>query len=325
MGLAEVVRHLPRLLSLRSKLRKRLLEWRPDVFIGIDAPDFNLGLERKLKDAGIRTVHYVSPSVWAWREDRAAKIGRSAQRVLCLFPMEPPIYERHGVDARFVGHPLADAFELHPDAGAARATLGVGEGGPVLAMLPGSRAAEIERLLPVFLETAALLRAKLPGLQVLVPAADARCRALIERQLGATPPPGLRVIDGHAHEAMIASDLVLLASGTAALEAMLAKRPMVVAYRISALTYRLVMGLGMMHSNHYSLPNVLANEPVVPELMQGDCTAPKLAAALERWLSDAEACETLERRFLRIHERLRGGGSAAAARAVSELLETKAG
>jgi len=323
MGLAEVVRHLPRLLSLRSKLRKRLLEWRPDVFIGIDAPDFNLGLERKLKDAGIRTVHYVSPSVWAWREDRAAKIGRSADRVLCLFPMEPPIYERHGVDARFVGHPLADSFALHPDAAAARATLGVGEGGPVLALLPGSRASEIERLLPTFLDAAELLRAKLPQLQVLVPAADARCRSQIEAQLGAHPQLQLRVLDGQAHEAMIASDLVLLASGTAALEAMLAKRPMVVAYRISALTYRLVMGLGMMHSNHYSLPNVLANEPVVPELMQGECTAPNLAAALERWLSDAPACETLERRFLRIHERLRGGGSAAAARAVSELLETQ--
>jgi lipid-A-disaccharide synthase len=268
MGLAEVLRHLPRLLSLRSRLRKRLLEWRPDVFIGIDAPDFNLGLARKLKDAGVRTVHYVSPSVWAWREGRAAKIGRSAQLVLCLFPMEPPIYARHGIDARFVGHPLADSFPLHPDAAAARRELGVGEGGPVLALLPGSRAGEIGRLLPTFLEAAALLQQKLPQLQVLVPAADARCRALIEAQLRANPLPGLRLLDGHAHEAMIASDLVLLASGTAALEAMLAKRPMVVAYRISALTYRIVMGLGMMRSNQYSLPNVLANEPVVPELMQ---------------------------------------------------------
>jgi lipid-A-disaccharide synthase len=323
MGLSEVLKHLPRLLSLRSKLYKRLLEWQPDVFVGIDAPDFNLGLERKLRKAGIRTVHYVSPSVWAWRESRAAKIGRSAQRVLCLFPMEPPIYARHGVDARFVGHPLADSFELHPNTAAARATLGVGEGGPVLAMLPGSRAAEIERLLPTFLEAVELLRAQLPELQVLVPAADARCRALIEARLGASPPRGLRVLDGHAHEAMIASDIVLLASGTAALEAMLAKRPMVVAYRISALTYRVVMGLGMMHSNHYSLPNVLANEPVVPELMQGECTPRNLADALARWLSDAEACETLERRFLRIHERLRGGGSAAAARAVSDLIGTR--
>ncbi len=321
MGLSEVLLHLPRLLSLRARLRRRLLDWRPQVFIGIDAPDFNLGLERALKRAGVRTVHYVSPSVWAWREGRAAKLGRSADLVLCLFPMEPPIYARLGVDALFVGHPLADDFPLHPDAGAARRALDVEAGGPVLAMLPGSRASEIERLLPTFLAAAALLRERLPELQVLLPAADARCRAQVEAQLARQPAPRTRVLDGRAHEAMIASDLVLLASGTAALEALLAKRPMVVGYRISALTYRLVTGLGMMRSSVYSLPNVLANEPIVPELMQGDCTPENLVSALERWLSDPAACETLERRFLAIHERLRGGGSAAAARAVANLLE----
>jgi lipid-A-disaccharide synthase len=323
MGLFEVLRHLPRLLLLRSRLRRRLLDWRPDVFVGIDAPDFNLGLERALKRAGLRTVHYVSPSVWAWREGRAAKIGASADRVLCLFPMEPPIYARHGIEARFVGHPLADAFALHPDAAAARRALAVGDGGPVLALLPGSRAGEIRRLLPTFLAAATLLRRQLPQLQVLVPAADAACRALIEAELAKRPAAdgaGLRVLDGRAQEAMVAADLVLLASGTAALEAMLAKRPMVVGYRISALTYRLVMSLGLMKSNHYSLPNVLANEPVVPELMQGECTPEHLVAALSRWLGDVDACETLERRFLAIHERLRGGGSRAAAAAVAELL-----
>jgi lipid-A-disaccharide synthase len=320
MGLFEVLRHLPRLLRLRSGLRRRLLAWQPEVFIGIDAPDFNLGLERALKQAGVRTVHYVSPSVWAWREGRAAKIGRSADLVLCLFPMEPPIYARHGIDARFVGHPLADQFALHPDAAAARLALGLGDDGPVLALLPGSRAGEIRRLLPTFLAAAAKLRAQLPALQVLVPAADARCRALIEAELERLPVPRPRLLDGRAHEAMLAADVVLLASGTAALEAMLAKRPMVVGYRISALTYRLVMGLGMMKSNHYSLPNVLANEPVVPELMQGECTPDHLVAALSRWLGDVEACETLERRFLAIHERLRGGGSAAAAEAIAGLL-----
>lgn len=321
MGLFEVLRHLPRLLLLRSRLRGRLLDWRPDVFIGIDAPDFNLGLERALKQRGTRTVHYVSPSVWAWREGRAAKIGLSADRVLCLFPMEPPIYARHGIDARFVGHPLADAFPLHPDAGAARRALAVGDGGPVLALLPGSRSGEIRRLLPTFLAAASRLRTQLPQLQVLIPAADARCRALIEAELEGTPAPRPRVLDGRAHEALIAADLVLLASGTAALEAMLAKRPMVVGYRISALTYRVVMSLGLMRSHHYSLPNVLANEPVVPELMQGDCTPDKLVDALSVWLGDVEACETLERRFLAIHERLRGGGSRAAAEVVAELLE----
>jgi lipid-A-disaccharide synthase len=154
MGLAEVLRHLPRVLRLRRALRQRLLAWQPDVFIGIDAPDFNLGLERALKRAGLRTVHYVSPSVWAWREGRAAKIGRSADLVLCLFPIEPPIYARHGIDARFVGHPLADQFALHPDSGAARRQLGLPADAPVLALLPGSRLGEIRRLLPTFLEAA---------------------------------------------------------------------------------------------------------------------------------------------------------------------------
>jgi lipid-A-disaccharide synthase len=326
MGLSEVLAHLPRLLRLRKALRERILAWKPDAFIGIDAPDFNLGLERWLKRRGVRTVHYVSPSVWAWRESRAEKIGASADRVLCLFPMEPPIYARHGVDAVFVGHPLADAIALDPDRAAARAALGIAVHDPVLALLPGSRLGEIERMLPVFLEAAAGVAAEFPDLKVVVPAANPACRAAIEDAISRSPVPGSRplLLDGDAQKAMIAGDVVLLASGTAALEAMLAKRPMVVGYRISALTYRVVMGLGLMRSNHYSLPNVLANEPVVPELMQGDCTVDKLVDALVAWLSDSAACETLERRFLRIHERLRGGGSQAAAAAIAELLEAKA-
>lgn len=323
MGLAEVLRHLPRLLRLRKTLHARLLEWKPDVFIGIDAPDFNLGLEKKLKRAGLRTVHYVSPSIWAWRQGRAKKIGDSADLVLCLFPMEPPIYERHGVNARFIGHPLADSFPLHPDRAAAREALALPLDEPVLALLPGSRLGEIRRLLPVFLQAARLLAASKPGVRVLIPAANARCRAEIETQLRATPLPGALLIDGQADRAMIASDVVLLASGTATLEAMLAKRPMVVAYRISALTYRIVMGLGMMKVNRYSLPNVLANEPVVPELMQGDCTADNLVAALMRWFDDDEARATLEPRFLAIHEKLRRNASAQAADAIAALLGAK--
>ena len=321
MGLAEVLRHLPRLLALRRQLRARLLQWKPDVFIGIDAPDFNLGLERALKRVGIRTVHYVSPSVWAWRESRAAKIGRSADLVLCLFPMEPPIYQRHGIDARFVGHPLADAFALRPDIAAARRSLDLPADATVLAVLPGSRSAEIRRLLPVFLQAADRVSQLLPELKVLVPAANAACREMIEQQLARTPGVNVRVLDGDAHAALIAADVVLLASGTAALEALLAKRPMVVAYRISAFTYRIVMGLGLMNINRYSLPNVLANEPIVPELMQEDCTEDKLADALLGWFSDSEARATLQPRYLAIHERLRGGGSRAAADAVAGLLE----
>jgi len=320
MGLAEVVRHLPRLLRLRRELRDRLLEWKPDVFIGIDAPDFNLGLERALKQAGTPTVHYVSPSVWAWREGRAAKIGRSADLVLCLFPMEPPIYERHGIPAKFVGHPLADAFADHPDMAAARRALGVAADAPTLAVLPGSRLGEIRRLLPTFIAATRLLAQRMPGLQVMLPAANEECRRLIDQLLQADPLPNLRVTEGRAHEVMIAADVVLLASGTAALEAMLAKRPMVVAYRISALTYHLVMSLGMMKVNRYSLPNVLANEPIVTELMQDDCTPEKLSDALLPLFGDGEAVASLVPRYLAIHHRLRGGGSDSAANAVAELL-----
>lgn len=323
MGLAEVLRHLPRLLRLRSNLRKRLLAWRPDVFIGIDAPDFNLGLERKLKQAGIPTVHYVSPSVWAWREGRAAKIGRSADRVLCLFPMEPPIYERHGVDARFVGHPLASAFEAQPDKRAARERLGLPPEDPVLAVLPGSRQGEIARLWPTFIDAARLVTLQLPKLAVAVPAADAACRTAIEAGLARSQLANVALFDGQAHDVMVAADVVLLASGTAALEAMLAKRPMVVGYRISPLTYRLVMGLGMMRTSRYSLPNVLANEPIVPELMQHDCTLENLAEAVMGWFRDADAREALVPRFEHIHAKLRGDADGAAAEAVAGLLETQ--
>lgn len=320
MGLAEVLHHLPRLLKLRRELRERLLAWKPDVFIGIDAPDFNLGLERALKRAGVRTVHYVSPSVWAWREGRTAKIARSADLVLCLFPIEPPIYARYGIEARFVGHPLADLFPLHPDSAAARKGLGLAADAPILALLPGSRLDEIRRLLPTFLEAAKRLSQLIPGLLVVIPAANHACRAQIAQRLAGTRLANVKVLDGQAHQAMIASDVVLLASGTAALEAMLAKRPMVVGYRISALTYRIVMALGLMRIDHYSLPNVLANEPIVPELMQGDCTAENLVEALMAWFANPEARSTLEPRYLAIHERLRGNASASAASAVAELL-----
>jgi len=320
MGLAEVLRHLPRLLLLRRRLGNRLLAWQPDVVIGIDAPDFNLGLEKRMKRAGVRTVHYVSPSVWAWREGRAAKIGRSADRVLCLFPMEPAIYERHGVDARFVGHPLADAFPLEPDPAAARELAGLPAEGPLLAVLPGSRLGEIQRLLPTFLEAARFVSAQVPGLAVAIPAANADCRVAIDTILHGSRLENAIVINGKAHAVMTASDVVLLASGTAALEAMLAKRPMVVGYRISSLTYRIVMALGLMKVNRYSLPNVLANEPIVPELMQQDCTPENLGEAVMQWFRQPEARATLLPRYLAIHEKLRRDASSSAADAVAELM-----
>ena len=325
MGLVEVLRELPRLLRLRRELRQRVLAWRPDVFIGIDAPDFNLGVERWLKRRGVRTVHYVSPSVWAWRESRAATIGRSADRVLCLFPMEPEIYARHDVDARFVGHPLADAVPLEPDRAAAREALGIAFHAPVLAVLPGSRLGEIARMLPVFLESAALVAREIPGLQLLIPAANHACRQRVEQLLSRSPFPVSRalLLDGQAQRAMIAADVVLLASGTAALEGMLCKRPMVVGHRIAPATHAIVRGLGMLKSAHVSLPNVLAGAEVVPELLQDDCTPDALAAAVLRWFREPEAVAALRPRFRALHEQLRRGASERAAEAVAELVDAR--
>lgn len=326
MGLVEVLKHLPSLLALRRAVFRRTLQEQPDVFIGIDAPDFNLGLEKKLKRTGIRTVHYVSPSIWAWRENRAEKIGRSADRVLCLFPMEPPIYARHRVDARFVGHPLAAAFAPHPDKLAARRALGIAEDARVLAMLPGSRLGEIGRLGHDFLDAALLLRKEFPDLRILAPMANASCRAAFEKLMrnaglaGLGTEPSAMLLDGRAHEAMIAADAILLASGTAALEAMLAKRPMVVAYRIAPMTYRIVKTFGMLKTQVYSLPNILAGRGVVPELMQDDCTPPSLAATLAPMLrARALPADTLDE-FVRIHESLCVAAGQDAATAIADLL-----
>ena len=325
MGLAEVLGHLPRLLRVRRALRERVLAWKPDVFIGIDAPDFNLGVERWLKARGVRTVHYVSPSVWAWRESRAEKIGRSADRVLCLFPMEPPIYARHGVDAQFVGHPLADTMPLEPDRAAARAELGLAGDAPVLAVLPGSRLGEIARLGADFLQAAARVADEVPGLQVIIPAANAACRVALERLLAQTPLPGAQLIDGRARVAMVASDVILLASGTATLEATLAQRPMVVAYKVAPLTYTIVKRLGLLKVDRYALPNILAGEDVVPELMQHDCTPSALADAVLGWFRDPAARDALAPRFRDLHRQLRRDASEAAAAAIADVVSSARG
>ena len=327
MGLAEVVRHLPRLLALRRDVRRRTLAFRPDAFIGIDAPDFNFGLERKLKASGIRTIHYVSPSIWAWRAKRARTIGRSADLVLCLFPFEPAIYAQHGVSATFVGHPLADAFPLDPAPAPAREALGLRADAPVLALLPGSRLGEIRRLAADFIGAARLLREQLPDLQIVAPMASEAARVafeeLFEKSQAADrdSPFAIRLVTGHAHEAMIAADAILLASGTAALEAMLAKRPMVVAYRISPLTYRIVTGLRMLETNRYSLPNVLAGRDLVPELMQDACTPEGLAAALLPSLRDGRTPLPLLAEYRHLHLQLRRDASRSAATAIAALIE----
>jgi len=348
MGLVEVLKHLPELLSVRRDVARRTLDFQPDAFIGIDAPDFNLGLERRLKRSGIRTVHYVSPSVWAWREKRAARIGRSADRVLCLFPMEPPIYARHGVDARFVGHPLADQFPLEPDRAAARAALGLPPDATVLALMPGSRLGEIARLGADFVGAARLLAQQIPGLRIVAPMANAACRrafasilakaAMVESGMrngewgmgtaeGSRIPPipdsrfPILVTDGHAHEAMLAADAILLASGTATLEALLAERPMVVAYRIAPLTYRIVKGLGMLKVERYALPNILAGRALVPELMQDTCTPATLAAATLPLLRAGAIEPALLAEYRRLHLELRRDASRSAAAAIAGLID----
>lgn len=332
-GFSEVIRHLPRLLRLRKVLVARLLQAQPAVVVGIDAPDFNLGVEQRLKQAGLRTVHYVSPSVWAWREKRAEKIGRSADRVLCLFPMEPAIYARHGIDARFVGHPLADRFALVSDRVGARDFLQLPQQAPVLAVLPGSRPSELARMGELFVDAAGRVAAALPGLRIVIPAANPQVHARLRELLahgphGETPP---LLLDGHAHEAMLAADVVLLASGTATLEAMLAKRPMVVGYRVAPLSYRIARALKMLKTDVYALPNILArasglgDERLVPEFMQDDCTAANLAGATLALFRDSERRGHVVAAFEQLHHALRGGleghaGDRAAA-AVAELMD----
>ena len=322
MGLAEVLRHLPRLLRLRSAFRQQVLDWQPDVFIGIDAPDFNLPVEKWLKARGLRTVHYVSPSVWAWREKRAQKIGASADRVLCLFPMEPAIYARHGIDARFVGHPMADAIALDTPQQPARTRLGLDSDAPVLGVLPGSRQGEISRLGEPFFAAAAQLAAQMPALQVLVPAANAACRAQIEPMLSASglPAARTRLLDGQARDVMEAADVVMLASGTATLETALVKRPMVVGYKVSPMTARIVRALGLLKVNRFALPNVLAGKDLAPELIQEDCTPQALAAAAMRWFAHPERVAALQAEYHTLHRQLRQDASARAAEAVLDLV-----
>jgi lipid-A-disaccharide synthase len=334
-GFSEVISHLPRLLQLRKALLARLLRAAPAVVIGIDAPDFNLGVEQRLKRAGLLTVHYVSPSVWAWREKRAEKIGRSADRVLCLFPMEPAIYAKHGVDARFVGHPLADRFALVSDRVGARDFLQLPQQAPVLAFLPGSRLSEVGRLGKVFIDAAEQVAAALPGVRIVIPAANAQVHARLKALLGplADGESAPLLLDGHAHEAMLAADVVLLASGTATLEAMLAKRPMVVGYRVAPMSYRIARALKMLKTDVYTLPNILARacglgvELLVPEFMQDDCTAANLSAATLALFQDSERRSRIVTAFEQLHHDLRGGlegraGDRAAA-AIAELIDAR--
>jgi len=320
MGLAEVLSHLPRLLRLRRQLKKRLLALRPDVFIGVDAPDFNLGLERSLKGAGLQTIHYVSPSVWAWRRGRVKKIAASAGLVLCLFPFEPEIYAGQGVAARYTGHPMADEIPFYPDAAEARARLGLDPGSPCVALLPGSRAGEVSRLGPPLLDAAGLLARREPGMQFVAPMASPRTRRQFEKLLKRHAGIRCTVSDGGARTALAAADLVICASGTAALEAMLTGRPMVVVYRLNALTYFLARRLGLLKSEHFSLPNALAGEELVPELEQDEVTGERIFTEAAGLLEDVARREALRARFRELHALLRRDAARAAANCVQSLL-----
>lgn len=319
MGLTEVLAHLPRLLALRRTLVRRYRAQPPDVFVGIDAPDFNLGLERRLRRAGIPTVHYVSPSVWAWRQRRVKTVAAAADRLLCLFPFELDFYRAHGVDARFVGHPLADRLPLRVDSPAARRRLGLAADGPLLAVLPGSRHGEVARLGPLFAQTLAQLAAARPALRYVAPMASPAIDAQFAAALAAhAPQVPVQRVAGESTAAMAAADAVLLASGTATLEAMLLKRPMIVAYQLAPLTWQIVRR--MVKVPHVALPNLLAGEALVPEYLQEDATPLALAAAVLGMLDDTARRERLQARFTELHEQLRRDAAAQAAEVVLELL-----
>lgn len=322
MGLVEVLEHLPRLWLLRRRLARELLDWQPDVFIGIDAPSFNLGLAGMLKRRGLRTAQYVSPQVWAWRPGRVRHMGEAVDLVLCLLPFEPPFYAEHALPAEFVGHPLADQIPLQPQRDGARAALGLAADARVLAVLPGSRSGEVQRLGPDFIAAARQLAARYPGLQILAPMATPGVRGEFERQGAASA--GLRVLDGQARTVLQAADVALVASGTATLEAVLCGCPLVAAYRFGTLTSILLGQLRSDDLRHFSLPNLLADQALIPELFQRQVTGAALAQAAGELLDDAPRRQQLRQRFTQIHQQLRCDGAARAADAILRLLKRRA-
>lgn len=324
MGLFEIVCDLPRLLRLRARIRALFLAARPDVFVGIDAPEFNLRLARDLRAAGISTVQYVSPQVWAWRQGRARSIRESVDLVLCLLPFEKSFYDEHGMPAEFVGHPLADAIPMSVDRQAARAALGVDGDAQVVGLLPGSRRGEVARLAQEFIATARWLSLKRPGLVFLAPMSSAATRQIFAQALALHAPTlEVRLIDGQAQTALIAADVVLVASGTASLEAALCKRPMVVVYRLGAMTAWLLRRLNLVKSKFFAQPNLLADRRVVGEYFQEEIVPESIGAELLMWLDDAERRHELEGEFSRIHAELRRGAGARAALAILSLLASR--
>lgn len=327
MGLVEVVKHLPRLLKIRRHIVQYFSQHKPDIFIGIDAPDFNLYVEEKLKAQGIKTIHYVSPSVWAWRQNRIHKIARATNMVLAFLPFEKAFYDRFNVPCRFIGHTMADAIPLHPNRQVACQALNLAENQRYVAILVGSRGAEVEMLTEPFLKTALILKAKYPDIKFLVPLINQKRRHQFEQIRAQIAPhfsdDTLILLDGNARQAMMVAEATLLASGTAALECMLCKSPMVVGYKMKPLTYWLAKHL--VKTPYVSLPNLLANEMLVPEMLQEECTPEKLAEKLDCYLGESavENRRVLIERFTALHELVRKNADKQAAQAVVDLLTEK--
>ncbi|HET7731688.1 MAG TPA: lipid-A-disaccharide synthase [Usitatibacter sp.] len=306
-GYVEVLRHLREIVGIRRGLARRLRAEPPDLFIGIDAPDFNLGLETRLKAAGVPTVHYVSPSIWAWRPERIHGIGRAADRMLVMFPFEKALYDAAGIAASYVGHPLADSMPLAPDRAEARAQLRLAASAVPIALLPGSRMSELQMHADLLIDTAAELAARRPNARFFVPLATRETREYFETRLYVKEARELpiQILFGHARLALHAADAAIVASGTATLEAALARCPMVITYRLSPITYRMVKRRALLP--YFGLPNILAGEFVVPELLQDDATPANLAQALGNWLDHKAARAAIQARFARMHEELACG------------------
>ena len=305
MGLVEPLKVLPKLLRLRRSLADRWIASPPDVFVGIDAPDFNLGLEARLKASGIPTAHYVSPSVWAWRQGRVKKIRRAADCVLCILPFEKSFYEEHGVRAEFVGHPKADKAPDHASSADARRKLGIDPDARVVAVLPGSRGSEVSRLAPVFAQAAALLRDRQSSIQFITPVATQKLRPMIEAEIGrAGVNDSFLLLDGQSEDAMAAADVVLLASGTAALESALLCKPTVAAYAISPMSMAIVRAFKLAKIEKFTLPNLLTETPLVPEFIQEDATPEAIAKAVEELLDSPERAAAIRARFATLRSEL---------------------
>jgi lipid-A-disaccharide synthase len=314
----EVLRRVAGIWQIRNELRQQLLARKPDLFVGVDAPDFNLGLEEDLRSAGVRTVHFVCPSIWAWRPERVHKIRRAADHVLCIFPFEPDLLARHGISSTYVGHPLANTLPMEPDQAGARRALGLPEQGEVLALLPGSRGSEIQYLAPRFLDAAKLLQKQRPGLQCVLPAVPAqyqRVRQLVREQ---GMEGQLQVVKGQSHAVLAACDVTLIASGTATLEAALFKRPMVISYAMHPVSALLMRRKQL--QPWVGLPNILCRDFVVPELLQDQATPRALAAAVSDWLDQPARAATVRARFTELHHVLQRDTARLATDAIAQVL-----